>query len=145
MVADAQSGTGTLKLRVLSPLGSVVDAEVRSVMLPGLEGDFTVLTEHHETVAQLRPGVGMYTSAGEEHLMSLFGGVATVHNDEITVVSPVCEAAEAIDVARAQEARERAKERLARKDDETIDVERAQAALQRALLRLHATELSGRK
>jgi len=145
MVADTQRGAGILKLRVLSPLGSVVEADVSAVTLPGLEGDFTVLPEHHETVAQLRPGVGTYTVGDERRSMSLFGGVATVDGDEIVVVSAVCEAAEQIDAARAQEARERAKERLARKEDEAIDVERARAALARALLRLHVAGLTRRK
>ena len=36
MATDENKGTRKLRLRVLSPAGSVVEAEVGSVMLPGL-------------------------------------------------------------------------------------------------------------
>jgi len=141
MATDENKGTRKLRLRVLSPAGSVVEAEVGSVMLPGLEGDFTVLAEHHDTVAALRHGIGEYAEGKEHRYLSLFGGVATVHADEVEVFSPVSEPAEAIDKARAEQARQRATERLAKKEDEGLDVERARAALHRALLRLDVAKL----
>ena len=145
MTTDKNKDARPLKLRVLSPVGRVVDAEVESVVLPGLHGDFAILPDHHDTVAQLRPGIGTYAADKEHRYLTVFGGVATVHDDEIEVFSPVCEPAETIDEARAQDAQERATQRLAKKDEEGIDVERAQAALYRALLRLEAAELSRQK
>jgi F-type H+-transporting ATPase subunit epsilon len=139
-MAQETKTTGTLKLHVRSPLGSAVEAEVRSVMLPGIEGDFTVLTDHHHTVAQLRHGIATFDARDQKQHLSIFGGVATVHTDEVEVFSPVCERAEDLDEQRAEAARQRAEERLADRQ-EGIDIARAQAALGRALLRLEVVEL----
>jgi len=113
---------------------------VASVVLPGSQGDFTVLHEHHDTVARLRTGIGEYSVDGTRRYLSLFGGVATVCKDEIEVFSPMCEGAEHLDEERARLAKERAEERLAQ-HEEGIDIARAQGALHRALLRLHAVQL----
>lgn len=54
------------------------------------------------------------------------------------MIAPLAELAENIDVARAQAAKKRAEERLAR-HEEDLDVERARLALLRAITRLKAT------
>jgi F-type H+-transporting ATPase subunit epsilon len=143
MAQDEKKKT-PVRLRVLSPVGCVVDAEVESVMLPGAGGDFTVLADHHDTVAQLRHGIAEYMTNGEKHLLSMLGGVATLRADEVEVFSPVCEHADNLDEERAEAARRRAEERLAQQQ-EGIDIMRARAALARALLRLEAVTLSRRK
>ncbi len=129
-----------LTLRVLSPEGSIVDAEVESVMLPGLSGDFTALPEHHDTVAQLRRGIGEYTANEEKQYLSILGGLATVRDDEVEVFSPVCEHAKNLDEQRALDAQRRAEQRLAERR-EGVDITRARAALHRALLRLEVVTL----
>ena len=143
-MADAAETNGHLMLRILSPEGRVVDAKVESVALPGLEGDFTVLPDHHDTVAQLRDGIGEYTVNGKKHYLSILGGTATVRGEAVDVLSPVCEHAKNLDEQRALEAQRRSEERLAEKQ-EGLDVARAQAALRRALLRLEAVKLLRRK
>lgn len=54
----------------------------------------------------------------------------------VNIIAPLAELASSIDVARAEAARKRAEERLAKRTAD-IDVERAVRALQRALTRLH--------
>ena len=132
--------TGHLVLRILSPEGLVVDAEVESVALPGLAGDFTVMPEHHDTVAQLRDGIGEYTVNGKKHHLSILGGTATVRGEAVDVLSPVCEHAKDLDEQRALEAQRRAEERLADKR-EGLNLARALAALRRALQRLEVVKL----
>ena len=139
-MADGIQATGQLTLRILSPLGRVVDTKAESVALPGLSGDFTVLPEHHDTVAQLRNGIAEYTANGRKHFLSILGGAATVRGEAVEVLSPVCEHAKDLDEQRALEARRRAEERLGEKR-EGLDVVRAQAALRRALLRLEVVKL----
>jgi F-type H+-transporting ATPase subunit epsilon len=141
MAESATTGPNTLHLRVVSPEGTLVDEAVESVSLPGLEGDFAVLVEHHDTVAQLGHGIGEYTARGKKQFLSILGGVATVHGDQIEVFSPVCELGEHLDEQRAEAARARAEQRLA-DHREDIDGARARAALGRALLRLDAAKLT---
>ncbi len=141
MANDEQRGAGTVTLRVLSPRGLLVEADVASVTLPGLDGDFTVLLDHHETVAQLRSGVAGYTANGTNRYLSIHGGVATIRDDQVEVLSPACERPEDIDEQRARDAHRRAKERVAERERET-DMARAQAALNRALTRIEVLRLS---
>ena len=54
------------------------------------------------------------------------------------VMHDACEPAPDIDVTRAEEALERAKERLADRKHKDVDVDRAEAALERAKARLMA-------
>jgi F-type H+-transporting ATPase subunit epsilon len=143
-MAEQAQHTGKIKLHVRSPLGSVVEATVGSVTLPGLAGDFTVLDEHHDTVAHLREGISTFEARGKKQHLSILGGVATVHGNEVEVYSPICERAQDLDEQRADMARQRAEERLAGRV-EGIDIARAQAALGRALLRLEVVKLLRRK
>ena len=60
----------------------------------------------------------------------------------VIILAEAAEKAEEIDIARAQRARDRAVERLARWGEESIDVLRAQAALARALIRIEVAQRS---
>ncbi|MBN1917009.1 MAG: ATP synthase F1 subunit epsilon [Verrucomicrobia bacterium] len=143
-MAKEAKHTNAITLRVRTPAGTVVDTTVESLAMPGTEGDFTVLHEHHDTVAQLRHDIGEYVVKGHKEYLSILGGVATVRGDEVEVLSPICELGRDLDQQRAETARQRAEERLA-DQQEGIDIARAEAALGRALLRLEVVKLLRRK
>jgi F-type H+-transporting ATPase subunit epsilon len=67
------------------------------------------------------------------------GGFVQVGGDDVTVLAPVAERAEEIDVGRARDAQERAEARLAElgagRGDEEASVVREQALVQEALTR----------
>jgi F-type H+-transporting ATPase subunit epsilon len=63
--------------------------------------------------------------------------------DKVTVLADAAERAEEIDIARAEESRQRAQELMQQHRDNKIDYERADAALRRSLVRLKIAE--GRK
>ena len=63
-----------------------------------------------------------------------------IHHNEVTVLARTAEEAEDIDLARAQAAEKRARERLAAKNADT-DASRAEAALHRAVARQHAAHM----
>jgi F-type H+-transporting ATPase subunit epsilon len=62
------------------------------------------------------------------------GGFIEVSNNVISIIAPAAEKSTDIDFARAEAAKQRAQERIAKK--ENIDMARAQAALARANARL---------
>ena len=68
--------------------------------------------------------------------MAISGGFVEVGREQAAVLAETAERIEEIDVERAEAARQRAEERLARVQEEGIDVARAQAALARAINRL---------
>jgi len=113
----------------------VYTGQAVSVTIPGADGYFGVLSGHAPLIASL--GVGMITitpPSGQPVVLAVSGGFAEVVNDHVTILAETAELAEQIDVERARQALERARERLAGK--EGTDVDRARAALMRALNRL---------
>ncbi|MCZ2110438.1 MAG: F0F1 ATP synthase subunit epsilon [Dehalococcoidia bacterium] len=116
---------------------------VDAVIAPGSEGQLAILPHHAALMTTLDPGEVVVRRAGEDSAFSLTGGFMEVRNDRITILADQAEAAEEIDIARAEAARARAEERLRRyreQADRDIDQARAAAALQRSLLRIRVAQ-----
>jgi F-type H+-transporting ATPase subunit epsilon len=126
----------TFTLQVVTPRRTVFDAEVVSVVVPGADGYFGVMAHHAAMLAEIGTGCLRATlpdGASEE--LAVSGGFMKVLEDCATILADSAERARDIDVERAREAAERARERL-QSHDAHVDVTRAQAALDRALNRL---------
>ena len=67
-----------LKLEVLTPSGSVIDATVDSVMLPGENGYLEVLENHRPLLGALRPGIMRYVENGETHHLVVGSGFVEI-------------------------------------------------------------------
>jgi F-type H+-transporting ATPase subunit epsilon len=78
----------TFKFELISPERIVVSAEVGEVIVPGLEGEFTVLPRHAPVIAMLRPGV-VRTPELEGKLGQIYvrNGFAEVTGDRLTILS----------------------------------------------------------
>jgi F-type H+-transporting ATPase subunit epsilon len=78
----------TFKFELVSPERLLVSADVAEVLVPGSEGDFTVLPRHAPVIAMLRPGIlripGMDGKLGEIYVR---GGLADVGPDSLTVLA----------------------------------------------------------
>lgn len=136
----ANAGQATFRLDVVTPTRQVVGEQVTEVVAPGSEGYFGVLPEHIPFITTLKAGALSYWKGKEEHHLAVARGYAEVRGDRVSILVDAAEAAEEIDVARAERARERAERRLAAwaSGSDTVDFARAQTALQRALARLEA-------
>ena len=124
----------TLKLEVITPEQVALRDESTSVVVPGVDGELGIWPNHAPLLAGLKPGVVTYkTACGTEKLV-VSGGFIEISNNVISILAPAAEKSTEIDFARAEAAKKRAEERLAKK--EGIDMARAQAALARANARL---------
>jgi F-type H+-transporting ATPase subunit epsilon len=126
-------------LRVLSPLGTVFDGQVKQATLPTPDGEITVLAHHMPIVAVLSEGEMRIPSEKGEIVIALAGGFLDTGANTATVLSDFAAEAESIEVARVEAARRRAEEALAEKKlkGEIALVERD---LQRSLLQLKVAE-----
>ena len=126
-------------LRVLSPLGTVFDGQVKQATLPTPDGEITVLAHHMPIVAVLSEGEMRIPSEKGEVVIALAGGFLDTGANTATVLSDFAAEAESIEVARVEAARRRAEEALAEKKlkGEIALVERD---LQRSLLQLKVAE-----
>jgi F-type H+-transporting ATPase subunit epsilon len=86
---------GTFRFELVTPERMVLSEDASQVVVPGVEGEFTVLSGHAPVIAALRPGVVNATLA-DDRSMRVFvkGGFAEVDADRLVVL-----AERAIDIA----------------------------------------------
>ena len=117
----------------------VYSEEVEAVIAPGVEGQLGILPHHAPLMTMLQPGELVIRKGGEEFYLVISGGFLEVRPDRIIVLADTAERAEEIDIARAEEAKRRAEERLTLPVPD-IDAARVEAALRRSLARLRVAE-----
>lgn len=116
-----------------------VEQGVDVLVAPGSEGQLAILPHHAALMTTLDAGELIIRRAQQEDSFAVTGGFMEVNKDRVTILADASEAAEEIDIARAEAARARAEERLRRAREQSardVDIARASAALQRSLLRL---------
>mgnify|MGYP003623753669 FL=1 len=90
---------------------------------------------HIPFISALSVGGLHYNADGKTHWVFVSGGFAEVSADKVTILAESAEEAETIDFARAEHARKRAEDRLAKKAED-VNAIRAEASLRRATTRL---------
>ena len=129
-----------IHLQIVTAGGVVFDRMVHVVNLPLENGSIGVLANHAPLMGAVVDGVVTCASDEGEYVIAVGIGVVNIVNNAVTVLSRTAEEAEDIDLARAEAAEKRARERLAAKNADT-DAARAEAALHRAVARQHAAHM----
>jgi F-type H+-transporting ATPase subunit epsilon len=124
-----------IQLQIVSADRSLVNETVDEVEIPGYDGYFGVLPGHTPLLALLQVGELWYRQGQEKHYLSIAFGFAEVLPDRVTILAQIAEKADEIDLARAEAAKKRAEERVARPTVD-MDAERARISLMKALIRL---------
>jgi len=137
-------GSPGLKFDIITPDGVVFSGNVESLVAPGTSGSFGVLVNHAPfmtttTIGKIeitRKGNG---SASAPKLLKQYfatsGGFIEVLDNQVILLAETCEAAEKIDIERAEASLKRAQERL-KSPRQDIDIIRAELAMKRALNRI---------
>ncbi len=127
-----------LKLEIVTQERRVYSADdVEMVVAPGSEGEMGILPRHAPLITSLQEGVmRVKRAAGREEVLAIHGGFMEVLPDQVTVLADAAERAEEIDLARAEEARQRAEELMKQRREDKVDYVRAETALRRSLVRL---------
>jgi F-type H+-transporting ATPase subunit epsilon len=127
----------TLHLEIVTIERKLFDEHVNMVIAPGSEGVLGILPRHTALLTSLDYGELQVKIEGEEdQFFAISGGFMEVQPDHVVVLADSAERAEEIDLERAEAARRRAEELLARSREERIDFTRAEAALRRSMTRL---------
>ena len=125
----------TFQLEIVTPEKLVVKDAVEELQMPGANGYLGILPGHAPLITELAIGELTYKIGGTTHRLAVAWGFAEVLPDRVTILAETAERPEDIDVARAQESKSRAEERL-KSGSTDVDYERAEKALQRAETRL---------
>lgn len=123
-------------LKVITPDRVFYEGEASMVEFNTTEGEIGVLKGHIPLTVIVNPGILTITEAEETKEAALHSGFAEILQDQVVIMAEVIEWPHEIDLDRAQQAKERAEERLRSKTPET-DIVRAETALQRSLARIH--------
>jgi F-type H+-transporting ATPase subunit epsilon len=124
-----------LKLEIVTPDATVYSGEVESVILQGIEGQITILPQHTQLITQLTPGEMVVRKAGHNEFLAVGEGLVQITGERVAIVTDMAVAAENVDEAKAEEARQRAAARL-REKLSSEEVAAVNASLARSLVQL---------
>lgn len=132
---DHNRMAATLQFEIVTPERLVAKGTADEIQIPGKKGYLGILPGHAPLLTELGVGEISYRSGRDEGHLAVAWGFAEVLPDKVTILAETAERAEEIDVARAEQARDRAEQRL-REAQEGTDFERCQIALERAIVRI---------
>lgn len=128
----------TFLLEIVTPDHLAYSGEVERLTVRGVEGDLGILPGHIPMVTPLQVAPLTIKTGNKTSQIAVNGGFVEVRKDKVVVLAESAEAAEEIDLQRAQAAKERAERRLANADKQAeIDYRRAELALQKAINRIN--------
>jgi len=126
----------TIRLEIATPEAMVYSQDVDMVTLPGVEGQMGVLPQHVRLMTQLVPGELIVRKGGHDEFMAVGEGLVEVTGDRVVIVTNMAIAADKINEAAVEEARQRAAARL-REKISAEEVASVNASLARSLAQLH--------
>ncbi len=113
-----------LSLEVVTPFRTVLNEDVDSVTLPGIEGEMGILPEHVPLLTILDAGIMSYVNGnGKTQAIAVHWGYAQVDGNNVRVLAELAETSAEIDLPRAQEAEKKAKELLQSEKPTSLDWE----------------------
>ena len=110
--------------------------DVDMVTIPGVEGEMSLLPQHTRLMTYLVPGEMIVRKNGSDQFMAVGEGLVEVTNTRVSIATNMAIAAEKIDEAVVEEARQRAAARLQEKLS-AEEVASVNASLTRAVAQLH--------
>jgi len=128
-----------IRCEIVSQDRTLFEGEADMVIAPGTEGEMGILPHHAPLLTTLAYGFLRVRHGSQEDVFAVSGGVMEVRPDVVTVLADVGENVAEIDEARAEAARRRAAELLAKGPPPNTDEYLAlEASLRRSNLRLEA-------
>lgn len=125
----------TLKLQIVTPEATAYSQDVEIVTLPGIEGQLGIGPDHVRLITQMQPGELIVRMDGRDEFLAVGEGLVEITADCVAIVSDMAVAADSIDEAKAEEARQRAVARL-RERLSAEEVASVNGSLLRALAQL---------
>ncbi|PNV63766.1 ATP synthase F1 subunit epsilon [Clostridium sp. chh4-2] len=126
----------TFYLKVLASNRSFFEGRCKMIVLPVFDGEKAVQAHHENMVIAVSVGEIRITTEDGSVVKGLVGnGFAQIINNRVTLLVDTAESPEEIDIRRAQEALERAKEQLRQKQS-IQEHSHSEASLARAIARL---------
>lgn len=102
-----------IQVEIVTRDRALYGGEADIVLLPGVEGQMGVMEGHEPLLSTLDIGEIVLRKGDQTEYIAVSGGVVEVRPDKVTVLAEAAEHADEIDIERAEQARERARQLLA--------------------------------
>lgn len=133
----------TLKLEIVTPEARTYSDEVDMVTIPGAEGEMGIYPNHVPLLSEIIAGELLVKKGSEILFLAVGHGFVRITGDHVAVMTDMAIQAENIDVAKAEEAKRRAEERLHEKLSNE-EIAAVNAALTNALTQIKIKHRRGR-
>ncbi len=124
-------------LKIITPDRIFYEEEVSMVEFNTIEGEVGIYKDHIPMTMIIAPGILTITKGDEVQDAALHAGFAEVLPEKVTILAEIIEWPTEIDVARAEESKTRAEERI-KENAPGTDMKRAELSLRRAVARIQA-------
>jgi len=127
-----------LHLRVTTPENIKYDDEAEMVIMRCITGDMGILPHHEPTSAILDFGILRIMNDGSQRRMAVFGGIAQISDNVLTILANDAQWPEDIDIAFVESERERMTRRIQESVDD-LDIARDQVLMRRTLVQIEVS------
>ena len=128
----------TIHFKIATPEKVIYENDVIKVSIPTTTGEITILPNHIPLVSIVQAGELKISDAMGDQVIAVSSGFLEVRaNNEVIILADNAERAEMIDIERAEAARKRAEEEMARsRGQENVDYAKLQAVIDREMNRV---------
>ncbi|MCL2391424.1 MAG: ATP synthase F1 subunit epsilon [Oscillospiraceae bacterium] len=127
-----------LRLRIATPESVKFDDDTDMVIMRCITGDMGILPNHQPISAILDFGVLRIITGELEKRMAVFGGIAQVVDNVVTILANDAQWPEDIDIAFVQSERARM-ERRSQEDLDDLEIQRDQVLMRRTLVQIEVS------
>lgn len=129
-----------INLKIITQQKVVFEGNVDAFYTVAEDGAMGILPNHTDLITALKVGVTKAVMEGEPVFITTMGGILQFKENTAVILTDLAELGTDIDEARAKEAYERAKAKLAAHSEKT-EILRAQFALAKAIARISAARM----
>lgn len=109
---------GTFQFELVTPERLLLEAEAEQVVVPGVDGDFAVLSGHAPVISTLRPGIVDITMTDTKRRVFVKKGVAEADPERLTVLAQTALDVDELDSRRIADELKAAEVELAEAQDD---------------------------
>lgn len=124
-----------LQLEIITPDKVVLKDTVDEIVVPTKNGEITILPNHTPLLTRMKEGELVIKKSQKVLYFAILGGFLEVQNNNVNILADYAIRAEDIEVAKAKEAEERAKNAMKQKAN-LRDFAMAESDLRKAILEL---------
>jgi len=127
-----------LHLRITTPDNVKYDEDAEMVIMRCITGDMGILADHEATSAILDYGILRIFNDDEERRMAVFGGIAQIGDNKVSILANDAQWPEDIDMAFVKAERERL-ERRSQESQDDLTIQRDQVIMRRTLVQMEVS------